>query len=201
MKIGVLGGTFDPVHNGHMIVAEETRRQLNLSEVLFVPAGQPWLKEDSSVLAAEHRIQMVRLAIAGKPYFKLSTVEVDRDGPTYTVDTIAELRTTINDGDELFFMLGWDNLAQLPQWKEISRLIEMCSLVTIHRPGYQLPDLSSLETVVPGLSQKLVILDKPAVDISATDIRGRVAMDLSISHLVPEPVDEYIKTHGLYLTG
>ena len=201
MKIGVLGGTFDPVHNGHMIVAEETRRQLDLSEVLFVPAGQPWLKEDSPILAAEHRIQMVRLAIAEKPYFRLSTVEVDRDGPTYTVDTIAELRTTINDGDELFFMLGWDNLVQLPQWKEISRVIGMCSLVAIYRPGYQFPDLSPLETAIPGLSQKLIILDKPAVDISATDIRRRVCRGLSIGHLVPEPVDEYIKTHGLYLTG
>ena len=197
----MLGGTFDPIHNGHMIVAEETRRQLNLSEVLFVPAGQPWLKEDTSVLAAEHRIQMVRLAIAEEPYFKLSTVEVDRDGPTYTVDTIAGLRTTINDGDELFFLLGWDNLVQLPQWKEISRLIGMCFLVAICRPGYQLPDLSSLEAAVPGLSQKLTILDSPAMDISATDIRRRVARGLSISHLVPEPVDEYIKTRRLYLTG
>ncbi|GAI05377.1 unnamed protein product, partial [marine sediment metagenome] len=124
VKIGVLGGTFNPIHKGHIVMAEETRVRLNLAEVLFVPAGQPWLKEDSPILAAEHRVQMVRLAIADYPYFKLSTMEIDRAGPSYTVDTITELQSQLGAGDELFFILGWDNLAQLPQWREPSRLIK-----------------------------------------------------------------------------
>jgi len=200
MNMGVLGGTFDPIHNGHLIVAEETRTRLNLAEVLFVPAGQPWLKADISILAAEHRVQMVRLAIADKSYFKLSTIEIDRAGLSYTVDTIAELQAQLGAGDELFFILGWDNLAELPQWKEPSRLIKMCRLVAVPRVGYPIPDLKPLEAIIPGLSERVVLLDKPEVDISASVIRQRVAQGLSIRHLVPEPVDEYIRRHKLYLT-
>jgi len=200
VKIGVLGGTFNPIHNGHLIVAEETRARLDLAEVLFVPAGQPWLKEDSPILAVEYRVQMVRLAISDKPYFKLSNIEADRDGPSYTVDTMTELWVQLGAGYELFFILGWDNLAQLPQWREPSRLIEVCQLVAVPRPGYSLPDLSSLEAVIPGLSKSLEILDKPEIDISARDIRKRVAQGLSISHLVPEPVERYIRQNKLYLT-
>ncbi len=200
MNIGVLGGTFDPIHKGHIVVAEETRARLGLAEVLFVPAGLPWLKEDSPILAAEHRGQMVRLAIADKPYFKLSTIEMDRAGPSYTVDTFTELQAQLGAGDELFFVLGWDNLAQLPQWKEPSRLIKMCRLVAVPRPGYLLPDLNSLEAIIPGLSQRVIFLDKLEIDISASEIRNRVAHGLSIRHLVPEPVDEYIRQHQLYLS-
>ncbi len=198
MNIGVVGGTFDPIHIGHLIVAEEARSRLNLAEVLFVPAGQPWLKTSSPISAAEHRVQMVRLAIADKPYFKLSTMEVERPGPSYTVDTIAELQGQLDAGDELFFILGWDNLAQLPQWHEPSRLIKMCRLVAVPRVGYAVPDLNSLEAVITGLSQRVIMLDKPEVDIDATEIRNRVAQGLSVSHLVPEPVERYIKDHGLY---
>ncbi len=199
MNTGVLGGTFDPIHNGHIIVAEEVRARLNLAEVLFVPAGQPWLKVDSPILAAEHRVQMVRLAIGDEPCFKVSTMEVDRAGLSYTVDTITELQAQLGAGDELFFILGWDNLAQLPKWREPSRLIEMCYLVAVPRPGYPLPDLDSLEAVIPGLSQRVILLDKPEIDIGATEIRERVTRGLSIRHLVPKPVDEYIRKHKLYL--
>ena len=199
MNIGVLGGTFDPVHNGHLIVAEQVRAQLELAEVLFVPAGQPWLKGDSPILSAEHRLQMVRLAIADEPCFKTSTMEIDRPGPSYTVDTIAELQAQLGAGDELFFIFGWDSLAQLPQWREPSRLIEMCRLVAVPRPGYPLPDLNSLEALIPGLSQRVIVRHKPKVDISATEIRDRVARGLSIRHLVPEAVDKYIRQHRLYL--
>ena len=200
MNIGVLGGTFDPIHNGHIMVAEEVRARLDLAEVLFVPANQPWLKENSPILAAEHRVQMVRLAVATQPCFRLSTMEIERAGLSYTIDTITELRAELGGEDELFFILGWDNLAQLPQWREPSRLIEMCRLVAVLRPGYPLPDLDSLEAALPGLSRSLVVLDKPEVDISATEIRKRVARGLSIGHLVPEPVDEYIRQHRLYIT-
>jgi len=200
MNIGVLGGTFDPIHIGHLILAGEVRARLNLAEILFAPTGQPWLKADSPVSPAEHRVEMVRLAIADKPYFKLSTMEIERVGPTYTVDTIAELKARLGAGDELFFILGWDNLAELSRWRQPSRLITMCRLVAVPRPGYPLPSLKALEASIPGLSQRVTLMDRPEIDISASAVRGRVAQGLSIHRLVPEPVERYIKEHKLYLT-
>jgi nicotinate-nucleotide adenylyltransferase len=199
MNIGVLGGTFDPIHVGHLLVAEEARARLNLAQVLFMPAGQPWLRLNNAISSAKHRVEMVRLAIAGKPDFKLSTMEIERPGPTYTVDTMAELHAQINAGDELFFILGWDSLTQLPQWQEPSRLIELCRLVAVPRVDCPVPDLASLETAIPGLSSRVILLDEPHIDISASEIRRRVAQSLSIHNLVPEPVERYIKEHRLYL--
>jgi len=200
MNIGVLGGTFDPVHTGHLLVAEEAKAQLNLAEILFVPTGQPWLRGDSPLSAVEHRVRMVRLAIDDKPYFRLSTIEIERSGPSYTVDTIAELKGQVDVGDELFFILGWDCLAELPKWREPSRLVGMCRLVAVPRVGSSAPDLDSLEAAVPGLKGRVVLLDKPRVDVSASEIRERVACGLSIEHLVPEPVERYIREQGLYIT-
>ncbi len=199
MNIGILGGTFNPVHIGHLAVADEATSRLGLAEVLFVPAGKPWLKADARILPAEHRLKMVKLAIAGKTCFKLSAIEVERDGPTYTVDTIAELRRQCGAGDELFFIIGWDNLTDLPRWHQPERLISMCRLVAVPRVGCPVPDLDSLEAVIPGLSQRVIMLDKPEIDVSASVIRERVRRGLSISHLVPEAVERYIKEHKLYL--
>ncbi len=198
MNIGVLGGTFDPIHMGHLVVAEEAKARLNLAEVLFVPAGLPWLRANSSLSAAEHRVQMVRLAIADKPYFKISTTEVERAGPSYTVDTIAELKGQFGAEDELFFILGWDCLTELPKWREPSRLVAMCRLVAVPRVGSPAPDLRALEASIPGLAKRVILLDKPGVDISASGIRDRVAQGLSIEDLVPEPVERYIREQGLY---
>ena len=154
----------------------------------------------SPILAAEHRVQMVRLALGGKPYFKLSTMEIERAGPSYTVDTIAELKGQLGAEDRLFFILGWDNLAQLPQWREPARLVELCRLVAVPRVGYPAPDLDALEAIIPGLSKATIVLDAPHIDITASVIRNRVAQGLSIHHLVPEPVERYIREHGLYIT-
>ena len=200
MNIGVMGGTFDPIHNGHLAVAEEVRSRLDLDVILFMPAGQPWLKVDNPVSPAEYRVHMVRLAIADKPYLKLSTVEIERPGATYTVDTMAELQVQLGAENDLFFILGWGSLAELPQWKEPSRLITLCHLVMVPRPGYPRPDLKVLEARIPGLSQRVILMDKPEMDISASEIRDRVARGLSISHLVPEPVESYIKQQKLYIT-
>ncbi len=200
MNIGVLGGTFDPIHVGHLIVAEATRIQLDLAEVVFMPAGQPWLKVNNYISPAEHRVQMVRLAIANKPYFKLSTMEIERAGPSYTVDTITELKGQVGAGDKLFFILGWDNLVQLPKWHAPSRLVKVCHLVAVPRVGYPAPDLNSLEAAIPGLSQSTILLETPRIDISASEIRDWVAQGLSIHHLVPEPVEKYIREHRLYVT-
>ncbi len=198
MNIGVLGGTFDPIHMGHLIVAEETRSQLDLAEVLFMPAREPWLKANNCISSAEQRVQMVRLAIADEPAFKLSTMEIERAGPSYTVDTIAELTGQMGVGDKLFFILGWDNLIQLPQWHEPSRLVKMCRLVAVPRVGYPHPALKTLAAAISGLSQSVILLNTPQIEISSSEIRQRVARGLSIHHLVPEPVERYIRQHGLY---
>jgi nicotinate-nucleotide adenylyltransferase len=199
MKIGVLGGTFDPIHLAHLAVAEAVKAELGLREVIFVPAGQPWLKANNYISAAEHRVQMVRLAIAGKSYFRLSTMEIDRPGPSYTVDTMAELRGQINASDELYFILGWDNLAELPRWREPARLIQLCYLVAVPRPGYCVPDLMKLAKEIPGISKRVIVMDKPQLDISATEIRKRLSRGEPIDDLVPEAVAEYIKRQRLYL--
>ena len=200
MNIGVLGGTFDPIHMGHLIIAEEIRGQLDLTEVLFIPAGEPWLKMNNSISLAEHRVQMVRLAIADESFFKLSTIEIERAGPSYTIDTITQLKGQIGAEDKLFFILGWDNLMQLPQWSEPSRLVQMCNLVAVPRVGYVPPDLNTLKAAITGLSQSVIMLNTPQIEISSSEIRSRVARGLSIHHLVPEPVERYIRQHGLYVT-
>ncbi|MCJ7769651.1 MAG: nicotinate (nicotinamide) nucleotide adenylyltransferase, partial [Dehalococcoidales bacterium] len=133
MKTGILGGTFDPVHTGHIMVADVVKDELGLTEVVFVPAGKPWLKAGASVLPAEHRLNMVRLAIAGKSCFKASTMEIERKGPTYSVDTMAEMGRETDDNDELLFIIGWDNLMELPRWHQPERLISLCRLVAVPR--------------------------------------------------------------------
>ena len=201
MNVGVMGGTFDPVHNGHIAVAEEARMRVNLTEVLLMPASQPWLKMDRNITAAEHRLAMVRLAIADSPYLKLSMMEMERTGYTYTVDTMTELRAQLDARDELFFILGADDLTQLPQWRQPEVLVRLCYFVVAPRPGFPRPDLKSLEGVIPGLSQRVMVMDRPEIGVSASEIRDRVARGLSVRHLVPGPVNRYIKEHGLYTNG
>ena len=201
MNIGVLGGTFDPVHKGHIIVAEKASERLNLVQIIIVPAGQPQLRGDDPVLPAKHRLNMLKLAIADKPRFKLSTMEIERPGPSYTVDTIAELRNQVDAEDELFFILGWDNLARFPEWREPTRLIQMCYLVAAPRPGYQRPDLKAMEKSIPGIRKRVMLMDEPLLDISASGIQDRVARGLSVYHLVPATVNRYIKQHKLYFAG
>ena len=198
MKKGILGGTFDPVHNGHLAVAEEVRRQLSLDEVIFVPAGCPRLKPSEPLATPEQRVHMVRLAISGRPYYKLSTVEIERPGPSCSVDTVATLREQLGKEGELYFILGQDNLAELPRWREPERLVKLCHLVAVPRPGQPLPDLEALEASVLGLAESLIRLEAPHIDISASDIRGRVSRGLPIGHLVPEAVAGYIGEQGLY---
>ena len=199
VKIGVLGGTFNPVHNGHLLIAGAAREKLGLDQVYFIPAARTPLKDGTEILPARHRVAMVRLAISGLPYFKLSELEIDRPGPSYTVDTIAELRQKLGAQTEIHFIIGLDSLAQLPLWKEASRLISLCRLAAVPRPGYSPPDMAALEKAIPGLSRRLTVLDKPLTDISATEIRERVRKGLSIADLVPASVADYIRKNRLYL--
>jgi nicotinate-nucleotide adenylyltransferase len=180
-------------------VAEVAGEQLNLNEVLFIPAGQPWLKTERSITPAEHRLKMLRLALDDTPYFRISEMEIERPGPTYTIDTINALKESLGESDELFFILGQDNLMQLPQWHEATELVQLCYLVAVPRPGVKKPDLKALEKAIPGIKKRVILMKQPHIDISATDIRERVARGLSVRHLVPEPVNRYIKEHRLYV--
>lgn len=199
MKTGVLGGTFDPVHRGHLAIAGESMKQLELDEVLFVPTLLTPLKENNVITSAEHRVRMVELAIAGKPGFRLSTIDIDRAGTSYTVDTMESLKKQLGGGNELYFIIGLDGLETLPRWREPERLVRMCRLVTVRRPGYSRAVLEEIEKEVAGLAESLIFLEEPALDISATEIRKRVAGGLPVSDLVPGPVEEYIREHGLYI--
>ncbi len=140
----------------------------------------------------------MRLAIADSPDFKLSLLEVDRPGPSYTVDTLSEMRRSLKGDDELFFILGWDILAEVPEWREPVRLISLCRLVVVPRVGYEPPDLNSLDTAVPGISGRVIVLDEPRVNISPSAIRERIRRGLPVQQLVPATVAEYIRRHGLY---
>jgi nicotinate-nucleotide adenylyltransferase len=197
-KIGVMGGTFDPIHLGHLAVAEEAHKMLGLSEVRFMPAGHPYFKETVSISPAADRVKMVELAIVGRPYFNISLLEVRRPGPSYAVDSMEKMRKQLGTGDELFFIMGWDSLMSLHLWFEAAKLIRICRIVGAPRPGYPRPDVTSLEKDLPGISQRAVVMDRPLVDISATGIRERVRQGLPIESLVPEPVANYIKEKGLY---
>ena len=201
MKLGVLGGTFDPIHLGHLIVAEEARVRLGLKALLFVPTGQPWIKEGRPVSEAHHRLGMARLAVADNPAFQVSSVEVDRPGPTYTVDTLQELRRQQPSKPDIYFILGVDTLEEFSRWREPARILELCTLVVVTRPGHGEPDRASLEALAPGAASKLQFLSGLQVGITGTEIRRRVAADLPIRYWVPRPVEEYIAKHGLYREG
>ena len=196
MNIGVLGGTFDPIHIGHLVVAEEARLKLGFKEVLFVPAGQPWRKLDRNITPAVHRVEMVRRAIAGNPYFKLCTLEIERPGPSYTVDTLTRLQKQLGSEASLFFILGRDTLAELPLWKEPKKVVQLCRLVVAPRLGSK--DLKHLETSIPGLLDKVIQLDMPVIGISSSGIRQRIAQGLPIRYLVPAEVERYITEQKIY---
>jgi nicotinate-nucleotide adenylyltransferase len=198
MKIGLLGGTFDPIHMGHLVIAEEVRLKLALDEVLFIPAGQPWLKSERRVAPGEHRLEMLKLAIGSNPHFKVSTIELERPSASYSVDTVLALKDELGAEVELYFIAGFDALAELPIWKEPSRLLELCQIVAVRRPGYAELDWRSLEQAIPGVSSRVVVVDVPQIDISSTQIRERAAEGLSIRYLVPEAVEGYILKHRLY---
>lgn len=196
MKLGVLGGTFDPVHAGHLALARAARDLLRLAEVLFVPAGRPWRKPGRPIMPAADRLAMLRLAVAGESAFDVSELEVDREGPSYTVETLETLRAE-RPRDELHFILGEDALVDLPNWVRRERIVELATLVVARRAVR--PDvLERAVQALPGLRERLVWLEMPRMDVSASEVRGRVAQGLPIEGLVPPAVEAYIREHGLY---
>ena len=201
MRVGVFGGTFDPIHLGHLAVARSIQSSLGLDNVVFVPAGQPWLKADTPVSRVEDRVQMLRLALARRRALELSTIEADRPGPSYTVDTMETLQRQLGSDADFFFLLGSDALMDIAKWKEPQRLIQLCQLVAFARPGFGLPTMEALEAAVPGISMRVVFAEVPQVNIRATDIRRRIVEGRCIQRLVPRAVERYILEHGLYEAG
>ena len=198
MRVGIFGGTFDPIHVGHLIAAEGARTGLSLDEVLFIPAGQPWFKTGRPMAAASHRLAMVRMAVASNPGFQVSDVEIMRPGPSYTVDTLRELGETFGADAGLYVILGFDALAELGRWHQPERVLEMATVVGMRRPGSESFDPQWIEAVSPGASERVVVLDSPLIDVSGVELRRRVAEGRSIKYLVPEPVEGYIREHRLY---
>ena len=199
MKIGVLGGTFDPIHNGHLGIAESACRDLGLAQVLFVPAREPWLKGRRTIAPSRHRVEMVKLAILADPRYNISYVDLERDGPSYTVDTLSDLRSEFGANADLYFILGTDAMEELPGWKKPERIIKMCHLVVVKRPGVGIVDLRAIEARLPGISERVIVISNDLYDINSTDIRQRVATGHSINGLVPDAVEYYIREKGLYL--
>ena len=199
-RIGILGGTFDPPHLGHLLIAETARVALELESVLFLPAGEPWLKSDQRVTPAEHRLRMVELAVADNPDFHVSDREIRRTGATYTVDTLRELCEAHSRDTDFYFIVGSDVLDQFHRWKEPDCILELCRLAVIERPGGPADGIESLSERFPDAvsSGAVVAVAGPRVDFSASELRRTLAAGQSVRYQVPDAVAEYIKRHGLY---
>jgi nicotinate-nucleotide adenylyltransferase len=198
LKLGLLGGTFDPIHTGHLLIAQVTQDALQLDRVLFVPAGNPPHKQGQPTTTATHRQKMVELALADNPGFELCTVDLDRPGPHFSVDMLAIVRARYHlTPDDIFFIIGGDSLADLPGWHQPAQLIRACRLVALHRPGYQ-PDVRDIEQELPGLSARLTWLPSPMIDLASSHIRAAIAQGRSIRYQVPEAVRVYIEQNKLY---
>lgn len=199
MRVGIFGGTFDPIHVGHLIVAEQARAQLELGEVVFIPAGQPYFKVGRVVTPATHRLAMVERAVRANAHFSVLDAEVCRPGPTYTVDTLRELRSRWGRSREMYLMLGADSLAGLDTWRSPAEVLAMASgVVAIKRAGLADFDPAVLDRVAPGTSRKVFVLEAPVIGVSSTELRQYVAQGRSLRYLVPDEVEAYIREHGLY---
>lgn len=198
MRLGILGGTFDPIHLGHLLIAELARESLSLERVLFTPAGDPPHKQAQHKTAAQHRRQMVALAIEHNPHFELNTIDLERPGPNYSVETVRHIRAQYDlPADDCFFIIGGDSLADLPTWYQPDVLIKLCRLAATHRPGYR-PDVAHLETIIPGLQARLDWVETPALELSSSLIRSKIRAGQTIRYQTPDKVISYIERRRLY---
>ena len=196
-RIGILGGTFDPVHIGHLILAEEAWARLELEKVFFVPAGDPPHKRGQTISPVHHRLRMLALALADNSHFAISTVDVDRSGPNYTVDMVRLLREEQGDQCELFFLMGFDSLMDLPNWRKPDELLRLCRLVALTRFGYKI-DWNHLEGALPGIRERVTLLPMPELEIASHILQQRVREGWPIRYQVPTEVEQYIFEHNLY---
>jgi len=188
IRLGVMGGTFDPIHYGHLVAASEAAANFNLDKVVFVPTGEPWQKQE--ITSAQHRYKMTELAISGNSNFEISDLDIKRPGPTYTVDTLLDLKTEYPDAD-LYFITGADAISQILTWKNVEKIWGLAQFVGVSRPGHTLEVPNSPHGAVS-------LLEIPALAISSTDIRGRVKAGKPIDYLLPDSVIDYIETNNLY---
>ncbi|ROT27068.1 nicotinate-nucleotide adenylyltransferase [Micromonospora sp. HM5-17] len=190
-RVGIMGGTFDPIHHGHLVAANEVADRFELDEVVFVPTGQPWQKANEPVSPAEDRYLMTVIATASNPRFQVSRVDIDRGGPTYTVDTLRDLHAVYGPKVQLFFITGADALEKILSWKDIDQMFELAHFIGVTRPGFELSDAH-----LPADTVSLV--EVPAMAISSTDCRRRVAAGGPVWYMVPDGVVQYIAKRGLY---
>ena len=195
IRLGLLGGTFDPPHYGHLLAAQEVAWRLNIDRVLFLPARQNPLKRGEASSSAEDRCEMVALAVADNPTFELSRLDLDRPPPSYTADLLRALQAPEH---ELFFLVGADILPELPKWREPQQIVQLARLVVVNRPGAPPPDLERVETVLPGVRERVERVQIPGVDVSSREIRKRVAAGRPIRYLTPPAVERYIMDRRLY---
>ena len=218
-RIGIFGGTFNPIHQGHLRIAGEVLEQLSLDRVIFMPSGEPPHKKDSDVVTPDHRLEMVRLAVRSHEKFEVSTLEVDRKGPSYSVDTVKELRSLLGRETELFFIVGIDAFLDVMTWKRPEELFSLCHFVVISRPGYRFSDLKGLPPLQGTPVSSLASLDRCEIrslegplsprsrlflqtvtpcDVSATELRQRIGQGEDLKNLLPEPIKLYILKKKLY---
>jgi nicotinate-nucleotide adenylyltransferase len=193
-RLGLMGGTFDPIHHGHLVAAVQARWQFQLDQVLFIPTGQPWQKP-VGVSPAEDRYRMTVIATASNPAFTVSRIEIDHPGPTYTVDTLRRLRSELGEATRLYFITGADAVLHILTWKDRDEVLALAEFIAATRPGY---DLTKLAERLPGARDRLHLMEIPMLAISSTEIRARVAQGAPIQYLVPDGVVRYIAEHGLY---
>jgi nicotinate-nucleotide adenylyltransferase len=190
-RVGVMGGTFDPIHHGHLVAASEVASLFALDEVVFVPTGEPWQKTDRAVTPGEDRYLMTVIATASNPRFSVSRVDIDRAGPTYTIDTLRDIRAHLGDDVELYFITGADALTQIFTWRDVDELFDIAHFVGVTRPGHTLAD--------PGVPEgRISLVEIPALAISSTDVRDRVQSHRPVWYLVPDGVVQYIAKRDLY---
>ncbi len=200
-RIGLYGGSFDPIHHGHLIVARAIAERLDLDRVLFLPSATPPHKAPGGILDPAHRTEMVRLAIRCEPRFELDDFDLTRDGPSYTIDTIRHFQETLGEDAELHWIIGADSLAEFAMWYQVAALIDSCRVITAARPGCGWVEHDSLVRVIGEARMAKLesgVLDTPVIDISSTDIRRRIREGFSIRYLVSEDVQAYIEEHHLY---
>ncbi|HAX18263.1 MAG TPA: nicotinic acid mononucleotide adenylyltransferase [Actinobacteria bacterium] len=203
MKIGIMGGTFNPVHNGHLVTAAEALNQFDLEKVIFIPSGDPPHKDYHEEEIAEHRYLMTVIATSSNSNFFVSRLEIDRKGKSYTIDTLKELKKTYGAETEFFFITGADAILEILTWKKTEEIINLCYLIAATRPGYNLIKLEELKKDLSRITRnnidsRIFVMEVPALAISSTDIRERIRSSRPIDYLVPEGVSNYILKHGLY---
>ena len=200
-KVGLYGGSFNPIHCGHLIIARAVAERLSLDRVIFLPSASPPHKEQGALIGAADRVEMVKIAIENEPGFEFNDFDLTRNGPSYTVDTVGHFRDMFGENTHLHWIIGADSLAELPMWHRVSDLVDACRIVTAGRAG---SDRNSWEVLGSAFDENQLkrlrggVLDTPVIQISATDIRDRVRRGRSIRYLVPDGVRQYIEDHGVY---